>query len=177
MADYVRQNASKMVGFAGIDPNDRDWREELRLAQEELQLKGVMVSPSMQDYHPSDTLAMRLYEECVRRNMPVVFDQQQRSAAAKMEFARQCCWMRWRVSSPTCASSSRTWAIRGVEETVVLLGKHRHVYADIAGLHRQPWLAYTVLLTAHEYGVMDKLLFASGFPNRSPPSASRHCIP
>ena len=168
VADYVRQNASKMVGFAGIDPNDRDWREELRLAQEELRLKGVMVSPSMQDYHPSDTLAMRLYEECTRRGMPIVFDQQQRSAAAKMEFARPMLLDEVAREYPDLRIVVSHMGYPWVEETVVLLGKHPQVYADIAGLHRQPWLAYTALLTAHEYGVMDKLLFASGFPHRSP---------
>ena len=64
VADYVRRNAPKMVGFAGIDPTERDWQEELRIAQEELHLKGVLVSPALQNYHPVDTRAMKLYSEC-----------------------------------------------------------------------------------------------------------------
>jgi predicted TIM-barrel fold metal-dependent hydrolase len=55
-----------------------------------------------------------------------------------------------------------------VDQTVVLLRKHAHVYADIAGLLRRPWLAYTALLSAYEYGVVNKLLFGSDFPHRSP---------
>jgi predicted TIM-barrel fold metal-dependent hydrolase len=55
-----------------------------------------------------------------------------------------------------------------VEEAVAILGKHRNVYADVAGLLRRPWLAYRSLLAAYEYDVLDKLLFASDFPYRSP---------
>jgi len=36
----------------------------------------------------------------------------------------------------------------------------------------QPWQAYQALLSAHQYGVMDKLLFGSGFPAAS----ASHCI-
>ncbi|MGB2987449.1 MAG: hypothetical protein WBE26_16415, partial [Phycisphaerae bacterium] len=36
----------------------------------------------------------------------------------------------------------------------------------------QPWQAYQVLLSAYEYGVMDKLLFGSGFPV----AAASYCI-
>jgi predicted TIM-barrel fold metal-dependent hydrolase len=42
------------------------------------------------------------------------------------------------------------------------------VYADVAGLLRQPWRCYNALLNAYEYGVIDKLLFGSDFPHRHP---------
>jgi predicted TIM-barrel fold metal-dependent hydrolase len=168
VADYVRRYSPKMVGFAGIDPTERDWMEELRIAQEELHLKGVAVSPAMQNYHPTDTRAMRLCEECVRRNMPLVVEQKHRSPAAKMEYARPMLLDEVARELPELRIVVSHLGYPWVEETIVLLGKHRHVYADIAGLHRQQWLTYNALLTAHEYGVMDKLLFASDFPYRSP---------
>ena len=48
---------------------------------------------------------------------------------------------------------------------IMLLGKHDNVYSDIAGLSRRPWQAYRALTLAYEYGVVEKLLFASDFPN------------
>jgi predicted TIM-barrel fold metal-dependent hydrolase len=168
VADYVRRYSAKMVGFAGIDPTERGWMEELRIAQEELNLKGVMVSPSMQNYHPLDTRAMRLYGECVRRGLPVVFEQKHSSPAAKLEFGRPLLLDEVAREFPELRIVISHLGYPWIEETVVLLGKHRHVYADIAGLHRQQWLTYNALLTAHECGVMDKLLFASDFPHRAP---------
>lgn len=168
VADYVRRNSAKMIGFAGIDPTERDWLEELRVAQEEFNLRGVMVSPAMQDYHPVDTRAMALYAECVRRGLPIMFEQQYRSPVAKMEFARPMLLDEVAREFPELRIVISHLGYPWIDETVMLLGKHAHVYADIAGLHRQQWLTYTALLRAYEYGVMDKLLFASDFPHRSP---------
>jgi predicted TIM-barrel fold metal-dependent hydrolase len=52
-----------------------------------------------------------------------------------------------------------------IEECVVLLGKHSNVFADISSLLHRPWQAYNALLSAYQYGVMDKLLFGSDFPH------------
>lgn len=168
IAECVKRNPDKVIGFAGIDPSDRDWLEELRIAQEELGLKGVTVSPSMQDFHPSDTRAMRLYEECVRRKMPVVFEQNLRNAAAKMEYARPMLLDEVASAFPELRVVVAHMGYPWVDEAIVLLGKHQHVYADVAGLLRQPWLTYNALLSAHQYGVIDKLLFGSNFPFRLP---------
>jgi uncharacterized protein len=168
VAEYVRRNSQKMVGFAGIDPTERDWMEELRIAQDELHLKGVLVSPEMQDFHPTDTRAMKLYSECARRGMPVLFEQNHRNPAAKMEYTRPMLLDEVARTFPelriVIARLGHPW----IEETVVLLGKHRNVFANIAGLLPQPWVSYAALLAVHEYGVMDKLLFGSDFPYRAP---------
>jgi predicted TIM-barrel fold metal-dependent hydrolase len=171
VADYVRRNPAKMVGFAGIDPTEPDWLEELRVAQEDLQLKGVAVSPASQDFHPSDTRAMRLYEQCLQRSLPVVFEQNRRSPAAKLEFDRPLLLDEVAREFPELRIVVAHMGYPWVHETVTLLGKHPHVFADVAGLLRHPWLAYNALLAAYEYGVMDKLLFGSGFPFRSPAGA------
>lgn len=168
VADYVRRNPSKLVGFAGVDPTDPDWREELRVAQDELHLKGVMVSPQMQDYHPADTRAMRLYAACAERALPVLFEQNHRRAASKMEYAQPMLLDEVAQAFPelriVVARLGHPW----VHQTVVLLAKHANVYANVAGLLPQPWLSYSALLAAYEYGVMDKLLFGSDFPHHWP---------
>ena len=51
-----------------------------------------------------------------------------------------------------------------IDETLLLLSKHDHVYADISGVASRPWQLYNALLNANSYHVMEKLLFGSGFP-------------
>src|SRR5437762_589873 len=51
-----------------------------------------------------------------------------------------------------------------VDEAIVLLGKHQNVYADVAALLRRPWVAYDALVRAHQFHVIEKLLFGSDFP-------------
>lgn len=149
VSEYVRRNAGKMVGFAGIDPTDGNWPDDLRMAQDELSLKGILVSPDMQNFHPADTRAMRLYAECVRRGMPVVFEQNHRHAASKIEFAQPMLIDEVAQEFPelrvVIARLGHPW----VAQTVVLLGKHPHVYANVAGLLPQLWLSYSALLAAH----------------------------
>jgi len=168
VSEYVRRYSAKLIGFAGIDPTDPDWPRELAAAQEELGLKGVTVSPSLQDYHPADTRAMALYAECARRGMPVVFEQSHRSPAAKMEFGRPLLLDEVARELPQLRIVVSHLGYPWIHETVVLLAKHPNVFADVAGLLRHPWLSYNALLGAYEYGVMDKLLFGSDFPHRSP---------
>ena len=168
VAEYVRQYSSKLVGFAGVDPTEPNWLHELRVAHEELGLKGVTISPAMQNYHPTDTRAMRLYEECVRRRLPVLFEQNHRRSAAKLEFAQPVLLDEVAREFPELRVVISHMGYPWIEQTVVLLDKHPHVYADIAGLHLRPWLAYNALLAAHEAEVMGKLLFASDFPHLSP---------
>ena len=168
VADYVRRYSSKLIGFAGIDPTDANWQDELAAAQENLGLRGVTVSPGLQNCHPADTRAMALYEDCARRGMPVLFEQNHRSSAAKMEFSRPLLLDEVAREFPELRIVVSHLGYPWVLETVVLLAKHTHVYADVAGLLRHPWLSYNALLPAYEYGVMEKLLFGSDFPYRSP---------
>lgn len=168
IAEYVSRNATKLIGFAGIDPTERDALEELRVAQEELGLKGATVSPAMQNFHPSDTRAMRIYEECARRKMPLVFDSHHLDPASRMEFGKPLQLDEVAREYPSLRMVVAHMGFPWTQETIVLLAKHKNVFADVAGLLRQPWQAYTALLSAFEYGVMDKLLFGSNFPVRSP---------
>lgn len=171
VSEYVKRYSTKLIGFAGIDPTDAQWIDELKGAQEDLSLKGVTVSPSLQNFHPTDTRAMRLYEECAKRRMPILFQQNLRFSGAKLEFARPALLDEVAHEFPELPVVVAHLGYPWVDETIVLLGKHRNVFADIASLLRQPWLAYNALLAAQGYGVMDRLLFGSDFPYRSPASS------
>ena len=54
-----------------------------------------------------------------------------------------------------------------VDETITMLGKHVNVFADVSGLLGRPWQAYGAMVSANQYGVMEKLLFGSDFPYTS----------
>lgn len=168
VAEYVQRHSQKLVGFAGLDPTDPACLDELALAQEELRLKGVTVSPALQNYHPSDTRACALYEACAERGLPVVFQQNHRHPAAKMEFARPLLLDEVACQYPNLKIVVAHMGFPWIQETIALLGKHRNVFADISGLLPRRWLTYNALMWAYECGVMDKLLFGSDFPYRSP---------
>lgn len=169
VASYVRQQPNRLVGFAGVDPTDGAAAlAELQQARDSLGLRGLTISPAAQDFRPTDSRAMALLGEAARLRMPVVVHPGVHfSVASKMEYARPHLLDEVAREFPTLKMVIAHVGYPWVDECVVLLGKHPNLFADVSGLLQRPWQAYNALLTAHEYGVIDKLFFGSDFPNTS----------
>jgi predicted TIM-barrel fold metal-dependent hydrolase len=170
---YVRQHPDKLIGVAGIDPtNLPEALADLKSAHDEMQMKAITVSPAAQDFHPADSRAMQVFAEAARLNMPVFINQGIAfSPASKMEFARPSLLDEVARELPGLRIVIAHLGYPWIEECVVFLGKHANVFADISSLLHRPWHAYNALLSAHQYGVMDKLLFGSDFPYTSATTA------
>jgi predicted TIM-barrel fold metal-dependent hydrolase len=165
VADYVSKYPQKLIGFAGIDPSERAAVEELKIAKEDLRLRGVTVSPANQDFHPTDSRAMRVYAEAERLGMPILFHPSGHfTEESKLEYGRPFLLDEIARTFPqlriVIAQMGHPW----IDETITMLGKHPGVFADVSGLLARPWQAYNALVSAHQYGVIDKLLFGSDFP-------------
>ena len=170
VSEYCSRDPGKLIGFAGIDPTERSAVTELKIAQNDLRLRGITMSPANQDFHPTDSRAMRVYAEAEAMGMPILFHPAgQFTEASKLEFAKPYLLDEVARTFPKLrliiAQMGHPW----VDETIILLGKHSNVFADVAGLLSRPWQAYTALVSANQYGVMDKLLFGSDFPYTSAP--------
>lgn len=168
VSDYVRRDPSKLIGFAGIDPTEPGAVDDLQIAKQDLHLAGLTLSPANQDYHPADTRAMRIYERAEKLGMPILFHPGgQFTEQSKLEYGRPFLIDEIARSFPglriIVAQMGQPW----IDETIILLGKHPHVYADVSGLLGRPWQAYNAMVNANQYGVMDKLLFGSDFPYTS----------
>lgn len=165
VADYVRRFPQKLIGFAGIDPTERGAVGEVKAAKSELQLRGLTISPANQDFHPTDSRAMRVYAEAERLGMPVLIHPgSQFTEHSKLEFGRPHLLDEVARSFPQLRIVIAQLGQPFVEETILMLGKHPNVFADVSSLLRRPWQAYNALVAAYEYGVIDKLLFGSDFP-------------
>jgi predicted TIM-barrel fold metal-dependent hydrolase len=168
VADYCKRNPEKLIGFAGIDPTERAAVAELRVAQSELRLRGVTMSPSTQDFHPSDSRAMRVYEEAEKLGMPILFHPGgQFTEQSKLEFSRPYLLDEVARSFPKLRLVISQMGHPWIDETIAMLAKHPNVFADVSGLLGRPWQAYNALVTANQYGVIEKLLFGSDFPYTS----------
>ena len=111
---------------------------------------------------------MAVYAVAEELNMPVLFHPGGTyTEQSKMEFGRPVLLDEVARTFPrlriVLAQLGQPW----VDETIVLLAKHANVYADVSGLLRRPWQAYNALVSAHQNGVIDKLLFGSDFPYTS----------
>jgi hypothetical protein len=169
VADYVKTHPERLIGFAGIDPTNRAAAlEEIDRAISELGMKGIAVSPAAQDLHPNSSNMEAVYEHADALSLPVMFHQGiQISSECKLEYAQPVLLDAVAREFPKLKIIIAHLGYPWINEALVLLGKHSNVYSDISWLLHQPWEAYQALLSAYQYGVMDKLLFASGFPFNS----------
>jgi uncharacterized protein len=165
LAEYVSRNADKMIGIACVDPAEGDALEQAQALLKLHEFRGLTLSPAMQNFHPADSRAMRLYELACRQKVPVFFCQSTHfQAKGRMEYARPSLLDEVARDFPdmpiVISSLGHPW----IEEGIALLGKHPRVYGDISGLVHRPWQAYNALVLAHQFNVMDKVLFGSDFP-------------
>ena len=111
---------------------------------------------------------MALYAEAEKLAMPIlVHPVGQFTEESKLEFARPYLLDEVARAFPklrlVIAQMGQPW----IDETICLIGKHPNVFADVSGLLSRPWQAYNALVSAHQYQVIDKLLFGSDFPYTS----------
>lgn len=174
IASYVRQHPDRLVGFAGIDPSDsKTAMDELRRAREELGLVGAAIAPAAQDFHPSDSKALVVYQKAAELKMPVLFHSGIcPCSATKLEYAQPVLLDEVAREIPDLKLLIANVGTPWIAETLALLAKHGNVYAEISGILNQPWQAYQMLLSAWHDGVIHKLLFGSGFPF----AVAAHCI-
>ncbi len=172
VSSYVRRHPDKLIGVAGIDPtNLNEALAELEEAHDKLGMKAITVSPAAQDFHPADSRAMQVFAEAARLHMPVLVDHGHFRVESKMDFARPVLLDEVARELPQLRLVISHMGYPWVDECVVMLGKHPNVFADISSLLHRPWQAYNALMSAYQYGVIDKLLFGSDFPYTSATAA------
>lgn len=169
IAEHVRRCPNQLIGFAGLDPNDAPAAiQELGRVREDLFLSGVAVAPAAQDFHPTDSHAMRVYAEVAARHMPILFHTGVHvTAATKLEYARPFLLDEIARELPDLKIIIAHMGYPWIDETIVLLAKHENVYAETSWLLDKPWQAYQALLNAYQCDVIRKLFFGSGFPHAS----------
>jgi predicted TIM-barrel fold metal-dependent hydrolase len=169
IAEYVDRDPANTVGFASVDPHDRHAMAKLHYAATTLHLRGLKLSSPYQAFHPHAPEAWPLYHAAADLGLVVMFHQGgTTSPRAVMEYANAALLDKVARAFPDLriiiAHMGQPW----YNETVMLMYKHQHVYADISARCHRPWQLHNMLLAAQDYGVIDKVLFGSDFPALRP---------
>jgi len=167
LADYVGQNGDRMVGFGVMDPTEDSVSDKnLAILTEKLGLKGVVLYCSMSGFHPGHSRAMRFYAAVQEIGLPIFFHNGSHtlSAEAVLEYAQPYLLDEVARSFPELRIIIGNMGVPFVEQTLSLVGKHERVFADLTIRPSKVWQTYNIVVAAHERGVVDKLLFGSGFP-------------
>jgi predicted TIM-barrel fold metal-dependent hydrolase len=166
--DYIAQYAARdkrVIGIAGVDPTQDNAVGAAQEALNRPEFRGLVCSPLCQNFHPADSRAMQVYELAQAKGVPMFFDHATHfTSAGRMEYARPSLMDEVAREFPRLKIVIAAVGYPWPDEAVMLLGKHANVLADLASLLNRPWLAYNALVLAHQFGVMDKILFGSDFP-------------
>ncbi|MGH2270507.1 amidohydrolase family protein [Anaerohalosphaeraceae bacterium U12dextr] len=169
LSDYVRQN-SKAVGFATINPTeDPVTVRQLKKEVLDKDLRGLVLYCAEERFHPAHSQAMNLYEAAAELNLPIFFHNcPPFSQQAVMDYARPFQLDEIARTFPTLKIVVGRMGFPFIEQTWCLLGKHENVFADLTIIPQKVWEVYNLVMSAYEAGVMDRLLFGSGYPYALP---------
>lgn len=166
IADHVARHPQRLIGFAGIDPSQpKAAIDEVRRARNEWSMLGIAVSPAAQDFHPSNSQCMLVYAQAAELHMPVLFHPGiSIGSPTKLAYAQPVLLDEIALELPGLNIIIAHMGYPWVHQTIALLAKHENVFAETSLIQQYPWQDYQALLSTFESGVMDKLLFGSGFP-------------
>jgi len=166
LSEYVSKHKEKMVGFAVVGPTkDKTNVKNLAFITDKLQLKGTVLYCSSCGFHPAHSRAMRFYESAQELGLPVFFHNGgPLKSEAVLDYAQPYLLDEVAREFSALKIIIGTMGIPFVKQTLSMVAKHKNVYADLTIRPSNIWQVYNMVAAAHECGVMDKLLFGSGFP-------------
>jgi predicted TIM-barrel fold metal-dependent hydrolase len=169
LGEYVKRS-KKMIGFAVVNPlEDKVSIKEVTAMTKAIGLSGIVVYCPKHKFHPAHSRAMRLYETAGELNLPVFFHNAGPfTSDSVLDFARPYLLDEVARKFPSLKMVIGKMGIPFLQETLCLLSKHENIYADLSVAPSKIWEVYNIVTSAHEAGVMDKLLFGSGYPIADP---------
>ena len=171
VAEYVGRHPEKLIGFCSVDPQDPDALDQLDHAVQTLGLRGLKMGPIYQNVAPWDSRFRRIMRRAEELQIPVLIHQGTTFCKdVSLEIANPIQLQPLALEFPrlrmVIAHMGHPW----IAEAMVLIRKNRNMYSDISALYYRPWQFYNALVTAMEYGVLDRLLLGSDYPFTTPAS-------
>lgn len=165
VAAHVDRARNRLLFFAAIDPAGPGFMEELERCHHDLGAVGVKLAPLYQGIHPLDPRCREVYSYCERHQLPILFHAGTSFVGGTLlDYSRPVHFDAVAVEFPelrmVLAHLGHPWE----GETIAVIRRHRHVYADLSALYYRPWQFYNSMRLLVEYKTEAKVLFGSDFP-------------
>ena len=169
---YVDQYPDKMIGVTCVDPHDKNAITELRHNVEEWGFKGLKLGPIYQHFYPNEKRWFPLYKTVEELGIPIIIHQGATGISdAPMKYALPIMLEEIAIKFPELKIIVAHLAYPWERELATLIWKQPNMYADISGFQDRPFNLYQNLVYFKEFGILDRLLFASDFPETTPGEA------
>ncbi|WP_165975268.1 amidohydrolase family protein [Actinomadura rubrisoli] len=171
VARFCEDTRTDTVGFMALDPADPDLLEQMADGIRR-GLRGIKLYPVLSHSDPRDPAHDPFYEAAEQAGLIVLWhmgatpspvgDLEMSSPLILDAVAR-----RHPGLTQIIAHLGHPWQ----RETLILLRKHRRVFADVSANWARPLDGFLALARAQEWGVTGKLLFGSDYPLWTPDQA------
>ena len=166
IAEFVKDNSDKFIGWCSVDPNDENCVKQLEHNVKELDFKGLKISPIYQNWDPQDSKHYPLFKKAEELGIPINIHQGTTFVRpGPLKFANPILLEDIAIACPKLriiiAHMGHPWE----DECVAIIRKHPNLYTNISAIHYRPVRHYHSIRTAIEYGVEHKLIFGSDFPS------------
>ena len=169
LAAYLRQT-SKAYGFAAVNPlHDDISAKRIKALKNTERMIGCVLYCAEDGFHPTHSRALQFYESAEQVGLIVYLHSCPPFApSAVLDYAQP--WLLDEVARlfPGLRLIIGRMGLPFHEQTLCLLSKHPNIFADLTIHPQKIWQVYNLVMGAYEAGVMDRLLFGSGFPVAEP---------
>jgi predicted TIM-barrel fold metal-dependent hydrolase len=164
-AEFVTDAPGSRIGFSSVHPDASGALAELDRSAGDLGLKGIKLGPNYQDFDPLSPNALAVYGWAQANGQPILFHQGTSPIrAAPLRYAHPLVMDEIAIRFPelriVMAHIGHPWQA----DTIAVIRKHPHVYADVSANFYRPWSFYSAMRIATEWNVLPKLLLGSDFP-------------
>jgi predicted TIM-barrel fold metal-dependent hydrolase len=165
VAAHVAKAPDRLLFFTAIDPLSPDFMAELERGHQDLGAVGVKLAPLYQGVHPLDPRYREIYRYCQQHRLPVLFHVGTSFVGGTLlDDSRPVHFDAVAVEFPelrmVLAHLGHPWE----GETIAVIRRHPHVYADLSALYYRPWQFYNSMRLLVEYRCDHKVLFGSDYP-------------
>ena len=165
VAAHVARAPERLLFFAAIDPAGAHFMDELERCHRDKGAVGVKLAPLYQGIDPLDPRCREIYRYCERHALPILFHVGTSfTGGTLLDTSRPVHFDAIAVSFPevrmVLAHLGHPWE----GETIAVIRRHQHVFADLSALYYRPWQFYNSMRLLVEYRTDHKVLFGSDFP-------------
>jgi uncharacterized protein len=165
VADHVSRASERLLFFAAIDPAGADFMDELERCHRDKRAVGVKLAPLYQGVDPLDPRCQEIYRYCQHHALPILFHVGTSfTGGTLLDTSRPVHFDAIAVGFPelrmVLAHLGHPWE----GETIAVIRRHPHVFADLSALYYRPWQFYNSMRLLVEYRTDHKVLFGSDFP-------------
>lgn len=163
--EVAKMAPEKAIPFMSLHPLDPNVNDEYDRCVGDLGCKGIKLGANYQDFDPLDEPAFKLYSRLEHDRLPIVFHQGTNAVLdTPLRYAHPLVTDRIALAFPNLpivmAHLGHPWHT----DCLSVVRKHPNVWADVSAQFYRPWSFWSGMQLFHEWGVTNKILFASDWP-------------